>query len=51
MNWIELKKYITMKTMKANKSKLGRKGRVMLSLVIAIGIYFIVWAIIGLIIM
>jgi hypothetical protein len=51
MNWIELKKYITMKTMKANKSKLGRKGRVMLSLVIAIGIYFIIWAIIGLLIM
>jgi hypothetical protein len=49
MNWIELKKYITMKT--NNKSKLGRKGRVMLSLVIAIGIYFVVWAIIGLLIM
>ncbi len=48
MNWIELKKYITMK---ANKSKLGRKGRAMLYLVIAIGIYFVVWAIIGLLIM
>jgi hypothetical protein len=51
MNWIELKKYTTMKTNKSNKSGLGRKGRAMLYLTIAIGIYFITWAIIGLLIM
>ena len=39
----------TMKTMKTNKSGLGRKGRVMLYIAIAIGVYFVVWAIIGLI--
>ena len=40
-----------MKVMKTNKSGLGRKGRAMLYLVIMAGIYFIVWAIIGLLIM
>jgi len=49
MNWIEFKKYTTMKA--NNKSKLGRKGRAMLYLVIATGIYFVVWAIIGMLIM
>jgi hypothetical protein len=51
MNWIELKKYTTMKANKSSRTRLGRKGRVMLSLVIAIGIYFVVWAIVGLLIM
>ena len=37
--------------MKTNKSGLGRKGRVMFALTIIAGIYFIVWAIIGLLIM
>jgi hypothetical protein len=38
--------------MKANnKSKLGRKGRAMYYLVLGIGVYFVVWAIIGLLIM
>ena len=40
-----------MKVMKTNKSGLGRKGRVMFYIAIAIGIYFVVWAIIGLLIM
>ena len=37
-----------MGAMKTNKTKLGRKGRAMLFLVIATGIYFVVWALIGL---
>jgi hypothetical protein len=39
-----------MGAMKTNKSKLGRKGKAMYYLALGIGIYFIVWAIIGLII-
>ena len=37
--------------MKTNKSRLGRKGKAMYYLTLAIGIYFAVWGIIGLIIM
>ena len=40
-----------MKTNKSNKPGLGRKGKAMYYLTIAIGIYFIIWAIIGLLIM
>jgi hypothetical protein len=40
-----------MKANKSNRTRLGRKGRVMLYLTIATGIYFITWAIIGLLIM
>ena len=40
-----------MKTNKSNKSGLGRKGKVMCYFVLGVGIYFVVWAIIGLLIM
>ena len=40
-----------MKTNKPNKSKLGRKGKAMYFLALGIGIYFVVWAIIGMLIM
>ena len=35
--------------MMKNKTGLGRKGRAMFYITIAIGVYFIAWAIIGLI--
>ena len=37
--------------MKSNKSGLGRKGKAMYYLAITIGIYFVAWAIVGLLIM
>lgn len=40
----------TMKTNESNKSKLGRKGKAMYYLTLAIGIYFVIWAIMGLLI-
>ncbi len=39
-----------MKANKSNKSKLGRKGKAMYYLALGIGIYFIIWAIMGFII-
>ena len=39
-----------MKTNKSNKSGLGRKGKAMYYLALGIGVYFVAWAIIGLII-
>ncbi len=39
-----------MKANKSNRSGLGLKGKAMYYLTLGIGIYFIVWAIIGLII-
>ncbi len=40
-----------MKTNKSNKSGLGCKGKAMYYLALGIGVYFVVWAIIGMLIM